>query len=83
MRGPCSSLKKGEMATALTDCADKKEEPMIFRRESHVCGDSVEAQYCAPEGDIERGRRFSTKHICCHCYADIHIANNKYVEARD
>ena len=66
MRGPCSTLKTIVMATALTDGADEEEEPMIFCRESYVCGDLVEAQYYAPEGDIERGRRVSSKHVCCH-----------------
>ena len=53
--------KNGEMATALTDGADEEEEPMLFCREPHLCGASVEAQYYAPEGDIERGRRVITK----------------------
>ena len=55
---------------------------MIFFRESHVCAASVEAQYYVPEGDIGRGSTVSTKHVCCHCYADIHLAKNKEVEAR-
>ena len=74
--------KNGEMATLLTDDSDEEEEPMIFCRESHVCGASVEAQYYAPEGDIGIGRRESTKHVCCHCYADSHLAKNKDLEAR-
>ena len=45
------------MATVLTDGADEEEEPMLFYRESHVCGASVEAQYYAPEGDIGIWRR--------------------------
>ena len=48
-----------------------------------MCGASVEAQYYAPEGDIERGRRARTKHVCCHCYADSHLAKNIDVEARE
>ena len=56
---------------------------MLFFRESHVCGALVEVQYYAPEGDIEIGRSISTKHACCRCYTDIHLANNKDVEARD
>ena len=54
------------MATVLTDGADEEEEPMIFCRECHVCGSSVEAKYYAPEGGIERGRRVITKNVCCH-----------------
>ena len=46
-------------------------------------GASVEAQYYAPEGYIERGRRVSTKQVFFHCYADSHLANNKDVEARE
>ena len=30
--------KNGEMATALTDIAYEEEEPMLFCRESNVCG---------------------------------------------
>ena len=37
-------------------------------------------QYYAPEGDIERGRRVSTKQVCFHCYSDSYLANNKDVE---
>ena len=70
------------IATELTDGSDEEEDPMLFCRESHVCGDSVEAQYYAPEGDIGRGRTVSTKHVCCHCYADIHLAKNKELKAR-
>ena len=69
------------MATALTDGDDEEEEPVLFCRESHVCGASVEAQYYAPEGNIGRGGRFSTKRVCCHCYADILLTKNKDVEA--
>ena len=75
--------KNREMATALTDGADEEEEPMIFCRESHVYGPLVEAQYYATEGDIERWRRVSTKHISCPCYADSHLAKNIDVEARE
>ena len=64
------------MATALTDGADEEEEQMIFCRESHVCQALVEAQYYAPEGDIERGMRVRTKHVCCHCYTGIHLSKN-------
>ena len=61
------------MAAALTDSADEEEETMIFCRWSQVCGDLVEVQYYAPGGDIERLSRVSTKHVCCHCYADSHL----------
>ena len=71
------------MDTAIIDGADEEWEPMIFCRESHVCGASVEAWYCAPEGEIDRGGRFSTKHVCCQCYADSHLAKNKDVDARE
>ena len=71
------------IATDITDGSYEEEDTMLFFRESHVCGDSVEAQYYVPEGDIERGRRVITKHVCCHCYADIHLAKNKDVEARE
>ena len=70
------------MATALTDGSDEEDKPIIFCRESHMCGALVELQYYAPNGEIERGRRVSTKHVCCHCYADSHLANNKDAEAR-
>ena len=40
--------KNGEMATGLTYGSDEEEEPMLFCRESQVCGDSVEAQYYEP-----------------------------------
>ena len=56
---------------------------MIFCRESHVCEALVEVQYYAPEGDTGRGRRVSTKHVCCHCYADNHLAKNKEVKTRE
>ena len=75
--------KNGEMDTALTNGADEEEDPMIFCRESHVCGSSVEAQYYAPEGGIDRGKRVRTKHVCCHCYADSHLAKKNDVEARE
>ena len=42
---------------------------MLFCREYHVCGDLTEAQYSELGGDIERGRRVSMQHVCCHCYA--------------
>ena len=48
-----------------------------------MCGASVEAHYYDPEGGIEIGRRVSTKHMYCHCYADSHLVNNKDVEERD
>ena len=69
------------MATALTDDADEEEESMLFLWESHVYGASVEAQYHAPEEDIERGKRVIMKHVCCHCYMDIHLSKNKDLEA--
>ena len=72
----------GEMATALTDGDDEEEEPVLFCRESHVYGASVEAQYHAPEEDIERGKRVIMKHVCCHCYDDSHLKNNNNMEAR-
>ena len=53
-----------EMSTVLTYGAGEEEEPMLFCRESHVCGASGEAHYYDPEGDIDRGRRVSTKHFC-------------------
>ena len=71
------------MATALIYGADEEDEPMLFCRESHVCGASVEAQYYLPEGEIERRRRARTKHVCCHCYTDIHLEKNKDAEARE
>ena len=82
MGGPCPSLQNGDMDNELTDGADEEEDPMIIFRESHMYGDLVEAQYYASEGVIEKERRVSTNHICCHCYTDSHLENNKDVEAR-
>ena len=56
---------------------------MLFCREYHVCGASVEVQYYAPEGYIDRGRRVSMKHVCCHCYDDSQLKNNNNMEARE
>ena len=75
--------KNGDMATTLKYNSNEEEEPMIFCRESHVCGASVDSQYYAPGGYIERGKRVSTKRVCCHCYSDIRLTKNKYVEARE
>ena len=68
------------MAAARTSGDGKEKEPLLFCREAHVCGTSIEAQYYAPEGDIDKGGRISTKPICCHCYADSHLVRDKDVE---
>ena len=47
--------KNGEMAAARTSGAGEEEEPLLFCREAHVCGTSVEAQYYDLEGYTERG----------------------------
>ena len=47
--------KNGEMAAARTSGAGEEEEPLLFCRDAHVCGTSVEAQYYDPEGDTEKG----------------------------
>ena len=49
------ALKNGDMATARTSGAGEEEEPLLFCREAHVCGTSVEVQYYSPEGDTGRG----------------------------
>ena len=56
--------KNGEMSTAITYGNDGEEDPMLSCKEYHKCGASVEAKYSVPEGDIERGRRIITNHVC-------------------
>ena len=55
---------------------------ILFCKESHVCGTTVESQYYAPPTETERGRRVSTKHVCCHCYADSKFVTDEDVEIR-
>jgi hypothetical protein len=61
---------------------DTEEVPLLFCRESLVCGTSIESQYYAPGSDPQRGRRIATKHLCCHCYSDRGMASKKYVQAK-
>ena len=48
-----------------------------------MCEALVGAQYYASEGDVKGERRMSTKHTCCHCYTDCHLAKNKDVEGSE
>ena len=61
---------------------DKDEEPLLFCKEAHVCGTTIESQYYAPEETPSKGGRVPAKHICCHCYTDSHFANKKYVQGK-
>ena len=74
-------FKDGDVLTSWDESSDKEINDLIlFCKESHVCGTAVESQYYAPPTETERGRRVSTKHVCCHCYADSKFVTNEDVE---
>ena len=79
----CHTKEIGEMAAVLGAGTNEEEKPLLFCREAHVYGASVEAQYYAPTGIVKRGRKIRTKHIYCHSYADNHLTKNKDVVARE
>ena len=59
-------FKNGDVLTSWDESSDKEINDLIlFCKESHVCGTTVESQYYAPPTETERGRRVTTKHVCC------------------
>ena len=72
----------GEMEAPETEEDEVEKLPLLFCREEQVCWDTVESQYYATESDPTKGGGIQTKTVCCHCYSDGKLANNKYIDER-
>ena len=68
----------GKMEAPETEEGKDEELPLLFCRESLVCWSTIESQYYAT-GAATKGGRVQTKHICCHCYSDRKLADDKYI----
>ena len=55
---------------------------MLFCKEEQVCWNTVESQYYAAENTPTKGGRVQTKTVCCHCYSDGNLADEKYLEEK-
>ncbi len=71
----------GKMDAPETEEGKEEEAPLLFCRETLVCWNTVESQYYAG-GGATRGGRLQTKLICCHCYSDRKLADEKYIEQK-
>jgi len=54
-------------------------EPILFCKEDHVCDIAIESHYYAPGVTPRKGGRIAAKNICCHCYTDGDLADQKGV----
>ena len=59
-----------------------EELPLLFFKEQQVCWNTVKSQYYAADKTPTRGGRVQTKTVCCHCYSDGELADNKYIDER-
>lgn len=72
----------GEMEMPETEEGEDEEKPLLFCKEKQVCWNTVESQYYAAANTPIRGERLQTKMVCCHCYSDGKLADEKYLEKK-
>ena len=72
----------GEMKAAEIEDGEVEDEPPLFCKEQQVCWNTVESQYYAADETPAKGGRVQTKTVCCHCYSDGKLADDKYIDER-
>ena len=72
----------GEVNALETEGGEVGQLPLLFCKEQQVCWNAVENQYYAADKNPTRGGRVQTKTVCCHCYSDGKLADNKYIDER-
>jgi len=72
----------GEMEAPEAEEGKEEDQPLLFCKEEQVCWNTVESQYYAAENTPTKGGRVQTKTVCCHCYSDGKLADEKYLEEK-